>query len=226
SNSGTITRPAHIYASTGNGPSSTPLASTTITVSPSAGFYTATFSPPVTVSGTFYIGYENSPGGIISNLSAGANGVGYYRTAVTGNWSQSGLVQRPSWRVTCSGGATLVPRLGNVGVPSLGSSYDVTLSDALPNTFAIMVSGLSDQLYNGLPLPLTLPGAPGCDVYAAPEVLDLYITDGAGTASATFAIPSSPANIGVSLYHQWAVVDNVNALGIVMSEAGRATIDQ
>ena len=95
SNSGTITRPAHIYAASGGGPSNTPLATTTITVGATPGFYTATFPTPVAVSGTFYIGYENSPGGVISNLNAGATGTGYYRTAVTGNWNQTGIVDRP-----------------------------------------------------------------------------------------------------------------------------------
>jgi len=225
SNSGTINRPAHIYADAGGEPAATPLATTTITVGPSAGFYTATFSPPVTVNGTFYVGYENSPGGVISNLNSGTNGTGFYRTAVTGSWSQSGLVQRPSWRINCSGGNTLTPSLGNQGLPILNSTYNVTLADTIPSTFAILASGSSDTSWNGTPLPLPLIGAPGCDLYAAPQVLDLYITDGAGSASAPITIPASPANVGVSLYHQWAVLDAVNSLGIIVSDAGRATID-
>ena len=101
----------------------------------------------------------------------------------------------------------------------------MTLADALPNTFAVCVSGLSDTVYGGGTLPVTLPGAPGCDLLAAPTVLELFITSATGTASAPFNIPASPIYIGVSLYHQWAVVDNVNTLGIVVSDAGRATVD-
>jgi hypothetical protein len=203
-----------------------PAGSTTITVGTTPGFYTATFAAPVAVNGTFYVGYENSPNGVISNLNAGDAGIGYYRTAVTGNWSQSGLVEAPSYRVNCTGGAALVPSLGNAGIPILNSSYDVTLSDAAPTTFALMVSGFSDTMFNGAPLPIALPGAPGCSVHAAPELLQVFVTDAAGTASAPFGIPASPTNIGLSLYHQWAVLDAVNALGIVVSDAGRATIDQ
>lgn len=226
SQSGSITRPAHIYAQSGNGPSSTPLATTTITVGTSPGFYTATFASPVTVNGTFYVGYENSPSGVISNLNSGASGVGHYRTAVTGNWSQSGLVDFPSWRVSCSGGTgNLTPVIGNVGLPIVNSSYDVTLSDAIPTTFAVMIVGLSDTVYNGGALPIPLLGAPGCSVYAAPTVLTTHITSATGTASETFNIPTSPANIGLSLYHQWAVLDAVNSVGIIVSNAGRATID-
>ena len=225
SNSGTITRPAHIYADAGGGPASSPIATTTITVGTSPGFYTATFASPVTVNGTFYVGYENSPGGVISNLNSGANGIGHYRTAVTGNWNQSGLVQRPSWRINCSGGNNLTPSLGNQGLPIVNSNYNVTLADTIPSAFAVMVSGLSDTSWNGTPLPIPLVGAPGCNLYAAPQVLQLFVTGGAGTASAPFNIPASSANVGVSLYHQWAVLDTANPLGIVVSNAGRATID-
>ena len=50
-------------------------------------------------------------------------------------------------------------------MPILNSSYDVTLSGAIPSAFAIMVTGLSDTVHNGLPLPAPLPGAPGCDLF-------------------------------------------------------------
>ncbi|MCK5942055.1 MAG: choice-of-anchor B family protein [Planctomycetes bacterium] len=225
----TLSRPVHIYPQAGNGPAANPIASTTVTIGPSAQFYTATFNSPVTVSGTFYIGLDSSPNNvIICSLTSGASGTGYYRDLVNGpaNWTLSGLVDRPSYRVNCTGGSTLTPAIGNAGLPTLNSTYNVTLEDAIPQTFAICVSGLSDTVYNGGPLPLALPGAPGCDLYVAADVLDLFITDAQGTASAPFSIPATPANIGVNLYHQWAVLDAVNALGVVVSEAGRATVDQ
>lgn len=225
SNVGILTRPAHIYADTGSGPATTPIASTTITVGTAPGFYTATFSAPVTVTGNFFVGYDNSNDGVISNLNSGANGIGHYRNAVTGSWNQSGLVQRPSWRVTCSGGGTVTPSIANVGLPILNSGYDVTLSGAIPSAFAVMVSGLSDTVHNGLPLPAPLPGAPGCSIFVAPDVTQLFTTNAAGAASAPFSIPASPGYIGLSLFHQWAVLDPINALGIVVSEAGKATVD-
>ena len=92
---GTITRPAHIYLPSG-GPSGTPLATTTITVGATPEFYTATFATPVAVSGTFIATRTARRPDL--QLNAGATGVGYYRTAVTGNWNQSGIVDRPSWR--------------------------------------------------------------------------------------------------------------------------------
>jgi hypothetical protein len=225
SNVGLLTRPAYIYADTGSGPATTPLASTTITIGSAPGFYTAAFATPVAVNGKFYVGYDNSNDGVISNLNTGATGIGHYRNAVTGSWNQSGLVQRPSWRVSCVGGGAVTPSISNVGLPTLNSSYDVTLSGALPSALAVMVTGLSDTVHNGLPLPASLPGAPGCSVYVAPNLTEMFATDAAGSASASFSIPASTAYVGISLFHQWAVLDPINALGLVVSEAAKATID-
>lgn len=227
STGGTVTVPAHIYP--GANPGATPLASTTITIGPTASFYTATFAAPVNVNGSFCIGVDSSAQTVyVNSLQAGTSGIGFYRDLVNGpaQWTQSGLTNFPSWRIQCGGpGSTLTPRLGNSGVPSLGSTYNVTLADAIPTTFAICVSGLSNTAFSGGALPFALPGAPGCDLLAADGVLQLFITSASGQASAPFSIPNNPANIGVSLYHQWAVVDNVNPLGIVVSDAGQATVD-
>ena len=225
SQSGTITRPAHIYADAGGGPALTPMASTTITVGAAAGFYTATFATPVSVSGTYYVGYENSPGGVISNLTAGNGGTGFYRNPGA-SWNQSGLVQRPSWRVNCTApSVNLAPAISSNGVPQLGTTYNPAVSDALANTFAVLVSGVSDQVYTGLPLPLALPGAPGCDLLVSADVLELAITDGQGQTQSPMVVPNTQALTGASIYHQWAIWDpTVNSLSIVMSDAGVATI--
>jgi hypothetical protein len=216
----TITRPAHIYSDVGGQPSSTPLASTTMTVQAASGFYTATFASPVTVTGDFYIGYENSPSGYVSNLSSGTNGTGYYRTAVTGNWNQSNLVQRPSWRVNCSTATTYyTPAMGVNGAPQLGATYNPTVSDALGNTFAVLVSGLTS------PGMVPLPGAPTCSLMTATELLDLTITNAMGSGSSPIVVPNSAALEGVNIYHQWAIWDpTVNSIGIVLSNGAIATL--
>jgi choice-of-anchor B domain-containing protein len=229
STAGTQSRPVHIYPDVGGGPGASPIASTSAVIGTSAQFYTATFSSPVAVNGTFYIGLDSSSDNIIiCSLTSGAQGSGYYRDLINGpnNWTLSGLVDRPSYRVNCSSGGTIVPDIGNTGLPTLNSTYNVTLDNAVPQAFAVCVSGLSDTVYNGGPLPLALPGAPGCNLMVSAEVLDLRITSPQGTASRTFSIPSSPAYVGVDLFHQWAVLDAVNTLGIVVSDAGKATIDQ
>lgn len=226
---GTQTRPVHIYPQVNGGPGSSPIASTTITLGGTAQFYTATFANPVPVNGTFYLGLDSSSNNvIICSLTAGATGSGYYRDLVNGpaNWTLSGLVDRPSYRVQCTGGGTITPNLGNQGLPTLGSSYSVTLDDARAQSFALFLTGLSDSTYNGASLPAPLPGAPGCSLLVSADVVSAYPTTANGSATAAFSVPSSPANIGVNVFHQWAVLDPVNPLGFVVSEAGRATIDQ
>ena len=52
------------------------------------------------------------------------------------------------------------------------------------------------------------------------------MTNAQGSANANFSVPASSAYIGADVFHQWAIVDNVNTLGVVVSEGGRATIDQ
>jgi hypothetical protein len=218
--------PAHIYAAAGNAPATTPLASTTLTVGPTAGFYTATFAAPVSVTGTFYLSMDSSAQTVVlSQLSSGSGGTSFYRAPVSGAWTASGLVTRPAWRVTCAGGAQFAsPALGNQGLPNVGGAYRVTLADALPAAAAALLSGLSDASHMGTPLPWPLPGAPGCDLRVAPEVADAVTVGTAGSADRSFAVPNLSSLIGISLYHQWVVFDPANALGLVVSEGGRATI--
>jgi hypothetical protein len=226
STGGTVTVPAHIYAQAGNLPSTTPLASTTIQIGPTAGFYTATFAAPVPVNGTFYVSVDSSAQTVVlSQLTAGSTGTSHYRTPVTGNWTLSGLVNRPAWRINCAGGANFAtPALANQGLPILGSSYAVTLDDAVASALAILITGLSETTYNGSPLPFALPNAPGCAILAAPDSSRAAVTDAQGQASLNFAVPTATAFLGVALRHQWAVLDGANALGIVVSNGGRATI--
>lgn len=229
STGGSVTVPAHIYLDVAGAPDATPIASTTMTVDATEGFYTATFTPAVQVTGTFYLGFDTTAqNAYINNLTSGASGVGFWRDIPNGttNWSTSGLVQRPSWLVNCQPAAAgLVPQIGITGLPQVGTSYQPTLSDALPATFALLISGLSDQLHLGLPLPLPIPGAPGCDLLVAATVTDLAITDAGGAANLPMVIPTTPSLVGLNVFHQWAVWEaTVNALGIVVSDGGKVTI--
>ncbi|MCR9245070.1 MAG: choice-of-anchor B family protein [bacterium] len=226
STGGTVTRPAHIYGDAGGAPQPNPVATTTMQIGSSQGFYTATFASPVTLTGDFYIGMDSSSQNVvISTLTNGTSGVGFWRDQQTPNWTQSGLVARPSWRVQCSSTNNKVPSLSNNGFPIIGQNYSVTLSDAVASSAAFSLTGLSDTVFQGTPLPAPIPGAPGCEVLAAPLVTQLVFTSANGAASTPFSVPNSGSYAGLTLYHQWAILDAVNSIGIVVSNAGRATID-
>ncbi|MCK5943551.1 MAG: hypothetical protein KAI24_16330 [Planctomycetes bacterium] len=229
STGGTVTVPAALYLDNNGSPSANAAATATVTVGSTPGFYTATLNQPVQVSGTFYLGLDTSAqNAYISNLTSGSSGGGYYRDLVNGpsNWTGSGLVQRPAWRVLCQQQtAGKVPAIGFDGLPQLGTVYEPTVRDALGATFALLASGLDNQAYQGVPLPLELPNAPGCDLLVSADALDLTLTDAAGDASSPITVPNVPTLVGLVVYHQWLIWDpTVNGLGIVTSDAGTATV--
>jgi len=118
-----------------------------------------------------------------------------------------------------------VPTLGNLGMPVLGTTYNVTLSYALPSAPTFIITGFSDSIYNGQVLPFELPDAPGCDLLASAESTALVFATAVGTAITPISVPSGVSFIGVELFHQWAALDiAANALGLVLSDAGWATI--
>ena len=224
STGGTVTLPARVYAASGSGPAAAPIATTTMTVGPTAGFYTATFDPPVTTPAVFYIGVDNTTQTtLLSDLSVGTYNIGYKRTG-SGAWSFE--LMRPSWSVQCTNQPlNLTPSMDAVGLPQLGASYTPSVTDALPSTPAILLSGLSDQLWQGNALPLSLPGAPGCALLVAAEASAVTMTDATGSANLSVPVPNAQNLIGLQVFHQWAIWDpSANNLAIVTSDGGAATI--
>jgi len=226
STGGTQTVPVHVY------PFSTtpvpPLASTTMTVDSSPGFYSATFPAPVTVNGNFFLAVDVSAQTVVApHLTTGTTTAVFERTTPgAGAWSFSMTVTCPAWRVSCTAGTQyLVPSLGNNGLPVIGTTYAVTLDDALANSAAIFMTGLSNQSSSLFgPLPYSPPNAPGCSLLVDPGLTVVYLTSGSGTASHSISLPNAPSYIGLHLYHQWAVLDFANPLGIVVSDAGDAKV--
>ncbi|MFK7739251.1 MAG: hypothetical protein AB8H80_02920 [Planctomycetota bacterium] len=224
-----VTVPAHIYLDASGEPEANPIASTTITVGAAPGFYTATFSQPVPVSGTYYLGFDTTSDNVyISTLTGGASGVGFYRDPANNqpNWIQSGLVQRPSWRVSCqSANNFVIPAMSVIGTPQLGTTYRPQVTDAPASSFAALASGVSDQVYQGLPLPLPIPGAPGCQLFVAADLFDATTTNAAGVANSPITVPNQPSLIDFEVYHQWVLWDPAaNSFGFIVSDAGRARI--
>ena len=107
------------------------------------------------------------------------------------------------------------------GMPIGGQSFNLTMRDADPNAFALIVFGFSDQVsaFGLLPFDLGLIGAPGCSLWISTDSSSLVAVDSGGNA--TFPIPV-PASLGAfELFAEWAVLTAVNALGAVSTEAVR-----
>ncbi len=221
----TETVPAHIYLQGSFGPQLTPIASTTVQIGPTDGFYTATFASPVTVPGLFYIAVDSSAGTVVpARLLSGGAGASFVRLPGAPTWSVIGMPA--SWRVTCASSTQYVtPNLSHAGLPQLNSSYSVELSDALGSSAAILATGFSDTSYSGGALPSPLPNAPGCDLLASPDDVRISVTNASGVSFSLFTVPNDPALSGMELFHQWLVLDpTVNTLGIVTSDAGKARV--
>jgi len=218
---GTTTVPAHIYA--GSLPGLAPIASTTMTIGGTAGFYIATFATPVPVFGPFYIALDLSGGGVDTGATiGGSQNLAYTRPNGSSSWTLS--LPRNAWTVTCSPNYK-VPELSNTGLPVLGTSYQLDLAEAPPTTFAVLASGLSDTSWSGGALPSPLPGAPGCDLLVDPIVLEAHVTDGAGATSGSITVPNSAGLVGLFVFHQWVALDAAaNTIGLVTSNAGRARV--
>ena len=132
----------------------------------------------------------------------------------------------PSWRVNCQNATNFVtPQMGVVGTPQLGTTYQPQVTDAPPTAPALMVSGLSDQSSQGLPLPAPVPGAPNCELFVSTDVVEATSTTVAGIAQRPISVPNQPALVGLEVFHQWFIFDPAaNTLGFVASDGGRALI--
>lgn len=127
----------------------------------------------------------------------------------------------------CAGSNSLAPVLGFVSAPSLGGSFDVTLTGAPGNTVAILAAGSSRVAAGTTPLPadLTPLGMPGCTQYTDVIATLLAPVGAAGTAQRTFSLPANPAFAGVRIPMQWVVLDpQANALGATTSSGGEAYV--
>ncbi len=220
---GQVTVPARIY--TGTTPGAAPIATSTMTIGGAPGFYSASFDPPVAVSGSYYVGVDTSALDVyLSEVQFGNFNVAYTRPNASSPWVVQ--VLRPSYRVLCAP-EYKVPALANNGLPQLGASFDVTLAEGPGVTFAVLVQGTSDQTWSGGALPVPLPTTVGCDLLVSPDATDVAITDSAGAASHTVPVPNNPVLAGLELFYQWVVLDGAaNPIGLVTSNAGRARLGQ
>ena len=212
-------------------PEHLPVATGTMTVDVQPGFYEVTLNAPVVVqaSETFFVGSDT--GTILtSTLNAGATGVGFWRRPPQyPNWAQSTIVDHPCYEVLCqgAGGPGAVPTLSASGLPSIGVTFDVELSDAVANSSALFVFGGSDVTWQGSPLPLSLAslGAPGCELLVAADITQFLLTDPTGAAVFPIAIPNDPTLLDYPFYEQFAVLDLAgNNLGLVFSNAGAGVV--
>jgi len=112
--------------------------------------------------------------------------------------------------------------------PNINSSANISATNLGTSTGAVFVLGLSDTVFNGLPLPLDLAviGLPGCGLLASGDLLELVLAAG-GSADYVLNIPNQGNLVGQSVYVQ-AIAFEINP-GLVFlgaTRGGRALIGQ
>jgi hypothetical protein len=118
-------------------------------------------------------------------------------------------------------GAAGTPAISNQGLPVLGTSFGIEVTNGRASAPAFLVLGFLQQSLN-----LGFIGAPQCTLLLTPDVAVAAATNANGAASVPFAIPADPALNGALLYAQWAALDPAaaNPIGLTLSDAGCAQL--
>ncbi len=115
----------------------------------------------------------------------------------------------------CPGSGGITPVISTAGgVPSPGNAgFRVYVSKALGGSAAVLVLGVSDASWGGIPLPVDLGfvGMPGCSLLVAANFLYSAVASGTGPGSGAawvpLPIPADAALSGGSFYVEWLVGD-------------------
>ena len=233
-----VQMPVWIYDRAPSGAPGSPLGAGTMLVGTTAAAYSASIQAPVGANADFFIVFDNATG----NLNPPVAGRGNSGSTPQEHWHSG----PPTWtgpfttgqfiyRVFCSSGtvpggfATTgggcagragVPRIGGVGSPVLGSTFQVTLAGAPSGAASVFMIGLGPQSVR-----LDTLGAPGCVIELLPFATESRRTGSTGATSFPFFLPNDPSIVGARVLGQWAVVDPpANALGITVSPGGVLTI--
>jgi len=127
----------------------------------------------------------------------------------------------------CSGSNNLAAVLGFTAPPALGTTFGVTLANALGNAGAFLVFGTSRVLDPSGPLPRDLAGLgmPGCTQYVDAVGALFAFSNGGGAAQWNFTLPNNPAFAAVRIPMQWLCLDAAaNAFGATTSSGGECYV--
>ncbi len=115
----------------------------------------------------------------------------------------------------CDAGGAGVLSLAAEAPLAIGASTTLRLANAPASFVALPLAwvGFQDETWFGVPLPLSLAvlGAPGCFVWSDALVQLPMLALGNGEATATLAIASQPAAVGLELFVQAGVWDFATA---------------
>lgn len=124
--------------------------------------------------------------------------------------------------VGCQSASGLVPQheAGATAPPRIGGTLMLELTRARARTAAMLVLGVSETS-----LPLAGAGAPGCSLFASPEVVVPMVTSSSGTNSVAVSIAYDRAMVGAVVHSQFLVMEAAGAVRtFVVSNPARALV--
>jgi hypothetical protein len=118
----------------------------------------------------------------------------------------------------CDGTNGIDRHLGANGPPDTGRTVSPRLDGGPANAPVLLVFGFSAISWLGIPLPLAVPGAPGCWLNVAMDVAFPAATNSSGTVLFNVGIPDDRTLIGTRVYTQYLSVDpGANSFGMTFS---------
>jgi len=123
----------------------------------------------------------------------------------------------------CPGGADTPSLTANGDRPVLGQPFTLTLRDLPPWQPTLLLFGLSNTNWLGVPLPLDLGalGAPGCELLISVHAVRPLFS-WLGERSVSWSVPNQPALVGVRFYNQAVALDGWS--GLVVTNGGQGRI--
>ncbi|MBK8097888.1 MAG: hypothetical protein IPK26_12325 [Planctomycetes bacterium] len=121
----------------------------------------------------------------------------------------------------CVTSAGLEPRMGSSGLPRPGQTFQLTLRQLQAGSLSVFWLGTSDAAWSGWALPFlgAQVGAPGCALWASPDVSFVGVADSNGRDRFPIPVPADPALAGMLVFAQGATSSGVNAFGFAFSDA-------
>jgi hypothetical protein len=162
-----------------------------------------------------------------SNVPALAPGLCLQQIAAGYNNSVA-LLRNGAYTTFAAGcpGSAGVTRLEPITLPRVGGTMSVRV-EPLPQSIALMITGLSNvsSVAGPLPLDATSFGLTNCALRVSPD-FTTTLNGSAASAGFTFAVPPDPALAGLIAYQQALVLDASagNPAGFVLSDAATLVV--
>ena len=202
-----------LYADKGGKPS-TLLASNTMAIGKTLGWYRTKFSSPVSIAAnsTCWISYSGGTSKMyFPFVSTGTLGTHVYFWKT--QWTRAFTTNAWAWRVNCR----MEPKISSIGTPTINKTHTIRLTNAKPKTPAILMIGIKR-------VAIAWPGAPKCSLLLDPLVLVTLMTDKSGSLDWREPVPNYLSLRGKKFPHQFVVLDFVNAAGLVFSGGGEVRL--